>query len=81
MRQAADTAADTASAVRLVRVSYDAGRGAFEGRVDVERDGRTFRYPCSVAAPETADRAWVEGALAQAALRQSDSGRSDSRLH
>jgi len=66
---------------RLVNVRYDAAKGAFEARVDVERDGRTFRYPCRVEAPESAPRDWIEDALTRHALRQSDSGRPQARLH
>ncbi len=66
---------------RLVSVRYDAAAGAFEARVDVERDGRTFRYPCRVEAPESAPRDWIEEALTRHALRQSDSGRPQARLH
>jgi len=66
---------------RLVSVRYDSAKGAFEARVDVERDGRTFRYPCRVEAPESAPRDWLEEALTRHALRQSDSGRLQARLH
>jgi hypothetical protein len=60
---------------RLVSVRYDAAAGAFEARVDVERDGRTFRYPCRVEAPEAAPRDWVEAALLRHAQRLSVSDR------
>ena len=66
---------------RLVSMKYDAAQGAFEARVDVERGGRTFRYPCRVEAPESAPRDWIEEALTRHALRQSDSGRPQARLH
>jgi hypothetical protein len=66
---------------KLVSVRYDALQGAFEARVDVERDGRTFRYPCRVEAPSTAPLEWIEEALTRHALRQSDSGRPQARLH
>lgn len=60
---------------RVVSMRYDVVRGAYDGRVDVERDGRTFRYPCRVEAPESAPRDWVEQALARHALRMSDTDR------
>ena len=66
---------------RLVSVRYDAALGAFEARVDVERDGRTFRYPTRVEAPESSPRDWVERTLTDRALRMSDSGRPNARLH
>jgi hypothetical protein len=61
--------------IRLGRVSYDGARGWFEARVDVDRDGRTFRDPARVAGPANAPRPWVGAALADHALRMSDSGR------
>jgi hypothetical protein len=61
---------------RIVRVSYDMARGAFEGRVDVWRGGNCFRYPCTVTAPANADRAFIDAALTARALAM-----SDSRLH
>ena len=66
---------------RLVSVRYDSAKGAFEARVDVERDGRTFCYPCRVEAPSTAPQEWIEDALSRHALRQSYSGRPQGRLH
>lgn len=66
---------------RVVSMRYDAAKGAFEARVDVERDGRTFRYPCRVEAPESAPRDWLEDALTRNALRMSDSVRPQARLH
>ncbi|NAZ36324.1 orotidine 5'-phosphate decarboxylase [Rubellimicrobium sp. CFH 75288] len=61
--------------VRLKSLRYDAAHGRFEARVDVVRGGVTYRYPCRLAAPADAPRDWIEAALAEAALRQSDSGR------
>ena len=66
---------------RVGSVRYDTAQGAFEARVDVERDGRTFRYPCRVEAPESAPRDWIEAALTRHALRMSDSVRPQTRLH
>jgi len=68
--------------VRLGSVKYDAAKGFFEARVDIDRDGRTFRYPCRVQAPASAPLDWIETALADHALRQSDSRRAPTtRLH
>lgn len=60
---------------KVVSIRYDAAQGAFEGRVDLDRDGRTFRYPTRVEAPESTPREAVEVALVQRALRMSDSDR------
>lgn len=65
--------------VRVASLRYDADAGAFEGRVDVERDGQTYRYPARLGAPASAPRDWVEAELAAAALRQSDTPRFDGR--
>ena len=61
---------------KVVSVRYDAAKGHFEGRVDVQRDGLTFRYPCRVEGPESAPRDWTEDALARQALRMSQSDRA-----
>ncbi|EPX82401.1 hypothetical protein ruthe_03330 [Rubellimicrobium thermophilum DSM 16684] len=61
--------------VRLKSMTYDPLRGVYEGRVDVTRDGITYRYPARVCGPAGAPRDWIAAALAEAALRQSDSGR------
>ena len=60
----------------IVSVRYDAAKGCFDGRVDVQRDGMTFRYPCRVEAPESAPRDWIDDALARQALRMSQSDRA-----
>ena len=61
--------------IRLHQVFYDPQRGAFVARVDVERDGQVFRYPCEVRAPQDMDRDWVLNQLTRHALSQSDSPR------
>lgn len=59
--------------IRPGSLRYDAASGFFEARVDVQRNGRTYRYPARVAAPQGADMAWVAAALARNALGMSDS--------
>jgi hypothetical protein len=61
--------------VRLKSMTYNPVLGVYEGRVDVTRGGITYRYPARVQGPQGAPRDWIEAALAEAALRQSDSGR------
>lgn len=58
--------------IRLNDVSYNPTSGAFEARVDVERGGATFRYPCQVPGPADMDKAHVMAGLTRHALRQSD---------
>jgi hypothetical protein len=58
---------------KVVSVRYDADQGLYHGRVDLERNGRTFRYPCRIEAPASAPRHLVERALARQALRMSES--------
>ncbi len=60
---------------RLVSIRYDAAQGAFEGRVDLSRDGRTFRYPTRLEAPESTPSEVVEAELVQRALRMAESDR------
>ena len=60
---------------KVVRLCFDAARGTHEARVDIERDGRTFCYPCRVEAPGSAPREWVEDAVTRQALRMTTSDR------
>ncbi|MBS1301963.1 orotidine 5'-phosphate decarboxylase [Loktanella sp. SALINAS62] len=62
--------------INLGSVRYNATAGAFEARVDIQRAGQTFRYPCQVAGPMTMDMERVKSGLARHALRMSDSGSS-----
>ncbi|MBU0780723.1 MULTISPECIES: orotidine 5'-phosphate decarboxylase [Loktanella] len=62
--------------INLGDVRYNATAGAFEARVDIQRAGRTFRYPCMVAGPLNMDMDRVRTGLAKHALRMSDSGAS-----
>lgn len=64
--------------IELGNVRYNAKDGAFEARVDVHRNGSTFRYPCDVKGPLDMDISRVRSQLAQRALLMSDSG---ARLH
>jgi hypothetical protein len=61
------------SGIRLGSVSYNDRLGAFQARVDIERNGTTFRYPCQISGPETMDIELVRMGLTQQALRMSDS--------
>lgn len=38
-------------AVEVKSIRYNAATSAFEGRVDVRKNGTSYRYPCSVMAP------------------------------
>lgn len=58
--------------VRFKDVHYNQRDGAFEARVDIQRGGRTFRYPCRVTGPITMDAARVRAGLYAKALKMSD---------
>jgi len=60
--------------VQVHNVQYNPQIGAFEGRVDIQRGERTFRYPCHVTGPMTLGMDQVCASLTQQALRMSDSG-------
>lgn len=64
--------------IELGNVRYNAKDSAFEARVDVSRDGKTFRYPCVVKGPLNMEISRVRAHLARRALQMSDSG---ARLH
>ena len=38
--------------MRINNLRYNARVGAFEASVDIMREGRTFRYPCELQAPQ-----------------------------
>jgi len=62
------------SKIKLHNVVYNGETGTFEGRVDIQRGGTTFRYPCQLTAPETMDLDQVCEQLTRQAVRMSDSG-------
>ena len=51
-------------------------RDKVEARVDVDRNGTTYRYPCQVAGPIDMDAGHVRAGLTRHAMRMSDSGAS-----
>lgn len=55
-------------------VNYNAHSGMFEARIDVQKGGLTFRYPCAVAGPLTMNSDRVRSKLFQQAERMSDTG-------
>ena len=67
--------------IKMGDVHYNAGAGAFEARVDIHRDGRTFRYPCQVPGPVTMDLMDVRKRLARTAIGMSDSGSDLQSYH
>ncbi len=60
--------------IRLGEVRYNPQMGAFEARVDVEREGVLYRYPCQVAGPVDMDKSYVRARLEKHAMMQSDTG-------
>jgi hypothetical protein len=61
--------------MRINNLRYNARSGAFEASVDIQRDGRMFRYPCEFIAPPTMEPATIAAGLAERALRMSDTAR------
>ena len=61
--------------MRINNLRYNASSGAFEASVDIQRDGRMFRYPCELVAPQTMEPASIAAGLAARALRMSDTAR------
>ncbi|KAA9006159.1 orotidine 5'-phosphate decarboxylase [Histidinibacterium aquaticum] len=55
-------------------IRYNAADGAFEAKVDIARDGRTFRYPARYPAPLDMPSHKVRAGLAARARAMSDSG-------
>lgn len=63
-------------AVDFKSIWYNPARGAYEGRVDIHRNGRSFRYPCSVSGPADMPEGLVRHSMLAQARRMSDSGPS-----
>ena len=61
--------------MRINNLRYNALIGSFEASVDINRDGRTFRYPCALQGPQNMDQASVTAGLAERAMRMSDTVR------
>lgn len=58
----------------LTNITFNARSGMYEARVDVERDGTTYRYPCAVPGTLVTDKDRVRENLMEQAARMSDSG-------
>tara|TARA_R110002051_G_scaffold1008_1_gene4866 strand:- start:316 stop:498 length:183 start_codon:yes stop_codon:yes gene_type:complete len=58
--------------MKINDIRYNAASGSFEARVDIERDGRMYRYPCAVAGPLDMDMSTVRASLSHQAKRMSD---------
>jgi hypothetical protein len=55
----------------LGQIHYDARRNTFEARVDIRKNGVTYRYPCRVEGPANMENSRVLLGLARHARRQS----------
>ena len=62
--------------MKINDIRYNAQSGAFEARVDIERNGRMFRYPCTVPGPLDMDMTAVRKSLGHQACKMSDTGTS-----
>lgn len=59
------------SKVTLSDVRYNPASGAYEARADIRRDGRTYRYPCSLQGSLMMDDASVVRGLTRQARAMS----------
>ena len=62
--------------VSVKDIWYNPVNAAFEGRIDIERNGKSFRYPCAVEGPVTMAHSEVRLRMAQQAKRMSDTAPS-----
>ncbi len=58
--------------MHIKNLRYNAAAGVFKASVDIERFGRTFRYPCEVPGPHSMDQNAVIDRLRHRALQMSD---------
>ncbi|PVA07882.1 orotidine 5'-phosphate decarboxylase [Thalassorhabdomicrobium marinisediminis] len=54
--------------ISLGNIRYNLAAGTYEARVDIAKQGRTFRYPCAVPGPLDMVDADVRRGLTQQAL-------------
>ena len=59
--------------IDIKNVWYNPANAAFEGRIDIQRNGKSFRYPCSVEGPMTLPMADVRRRMTLLARAMSDS--------
>ena len=59
--------------VAVRKVWYNSAQSAFEGRIDISRNGHTFRYPCAVQGPLTLPDQVVRARMKEQAQRMTDS--------
>ena len=57
------------SDISLGNIRYNPTTAAYEARVDIDREGRTYRYPCSVTGTLMADETDVRRRLTRQALK------------
>lgn len=58
--------------VEIKKIWYNPAKSAFEGRIDILRDGKSFRYPCAVQGSVDMSPAEVRHRMEKQALRMSD---------
>ena len=58
--------------MNIKNLRYNAADGVFKASVDIERFGRTFRYPCEIAGPQNMEPSMVIDRLRHRALQMSD---------
>lgn len=58
--------------VEINSIWYNPASSAFEGRIDVRRGQKSFRYPCAVEGPMDMSHAEVRHRMEQQAKRMSD---------
>lgn len=64
--------------ISLGNISYNPTAGAYEARVDINRKGRMYRYPCSINGSLMMDESAVRRGLEHQAMKMA--GREGS-LH
>lgn len=64
------------SHIALGDIRYNPVTGTFEARADIDRNGRTYRYPCSVPGSLMMDDAAVRRGLTQQARQMAPAKRA-----
>ena len=58
--------------IKVKGIWYNPAKSVFEGRIDVVKGKRAYRYPCAVEGPMDMSGAEVRRRMCQQAMRMSD---------
>lgn len=58
--------------IEITKLWYNPSAAAFEGRIDIQRGGKSFRYPCAIEGKMDMDPTEVRSRMMDRAMQMSD---------